>query len=104
MLLNFLRGTLLLPLVLRCFDVKIGRGRFLNTTDITEFDLVHSGDYAALNVRAEPQTHLFEDRVTKVAEVLIENEATVGCRTIMLLNTKLDPSTKLRPHSLMMKD
>ena len=103
MLLEFLQGTLLLAPVLRCFGVKVGHGCFLNTTNMTEFDLVHIGDYVTLNTRVEPQTHLFEDRVMKMDEVLIEDEATVGCRTIILPNTRLGQAAKLGPLSLVMK-
>jgi non-ribosomal peptide synthetase-like protein len=103
LVLEFLQGTLLLAPVLRCFGMKIGHGCFLNTTDITEFDLVNIGNYATLNSKVCLQTHLFEDRVMKVAQVVIEDEATVGCASIMLPNTKLGQSAKLGPLSLMIK-
>jgi non-ribosomal peptide synthetase-like protein len=101
--LELLRGTFFLAPTLRCFGVKIGRGCFLNSTDITEFDLVHIGDYAVVNTQAGLQTHLFEDRVMKIAEVFVEDEATLGCASIMLPNTRLGRSAKLGPLSLVIK-
>ncbi len=101
LLLQFIQGTLLLAPVLRCFGMKIGCGWFLNTTDITEFDLVNIGDYATLNSKVCLQTHLFEDRVMKLDQVFIEDEITIGCASIMLPNTKLGQSAKLGPLSLM---
>jgi non-ribosomal peptide synthetase-like protein len=103
LVLGFLQGTLLLAPVLRCFGMKIGHGCFLNTTDITEFDLVNIGNYATLNSKVCLQTHLFEDRVMKVAQVVIEDEATIGCASITLPNTRLGQSAKLGPLSLMIK-
>jgi len=103
LLLEFFQGTFFLAPALRCFGVKIGRGCFLDTTDITEFDLVDIGDYVVLNTAVGLQTHLFEDRIMKVAEVCVEDEATLGCASIMLPNTKLGRSAKLGPLSLMLK-
>jgi non-ribosomal peptide synthetase-like protein len=103
MILEFLCGTFFLAPILRCFGVKIGRGCFINTTHMTEFDLVRIGDYAALNTKVGLQTHLFEDRVMKVADVCVEDETTLGYASIMLPNTKLGRSAKLGPLSLMIK-
>jgi non-ribosomal peptide synthetase-like protein len=103
MLLDFLRGTFFLAPILRCFGVKIGRGCFLDTTDMSEFDLIHIGDYAVLNNSVGLQTHLFEDRIMKVADVYIEDEATLGCSSIMLPNTRLGRAAKLGPLSLVIK-
>ncbi len=101
MVLQFIQGTLLLAPVLPCFGMKIGRGCFINTTDITEFDLVNIGDYVTLNSKVCLQTHLFEDRVMKLDQVLVEDETTIGCASILLPNTKLGQSAKLGPLSLM---
>jgi non-ribosomal peptide synthetase-like protein len=103
LLLEFLQGTFFLAPALRCFGVKIGRGCFLDTTDITEFDLVHIGDYVVLNTAVGLQTHLFEDRVMKVGEICLEDETTIGCASIMLPNTILGQGAKLGPLSLVIK-
>ncbi|NBV87546.1 MAG: peptide synthetase, partial [Verrucomicrobia bacterium] len=76
-LLDPLRGTPFLPWALRLFGVKIGRGVWLNTTDITEFDCVEIGDFAELNAHSGPQTHLFEDRVMRIGKVRIGAGATL---------------------------
>jgi non-ribosomal peptide synthetase-like protein len=103
LLLEFLQGTFFLAPVLRCFGVKIGQGCFLDTTDITEFDLVHIGDYVVLNTAVGLQTHLFEDRVMKVAEVCLEDDTTIGYASMMLPNTRLGKGAKLGPLSLVIK-
>ena len=66
-----LRGTPLLPWALRLLGARIGRGVYLDTTDLTEFDCVRIGDEAELNAWCGPQTHLFEDRVMKIGCVEI---------------------------------
>jgi non-ribosomal peptide synthetase-like protein len=103
LMLEFLRGTLFIAPALRCFGVKIGRGCFINSTEITEFDLVHIGDYVAFGAQVGLQTHLFEDRVMKVAEVFVEDDATIGNASIMLPNTRLGRGATLGPLSLVMK-
>ncbi len=49
MLLEHLRGTPFLPWIWRLLGAKVGRGVFVDMTDITEFDCVSIGDFAALN-------------------------------------------------------
>ena len=48
-LLDHLRGTPFLPWLMRLFGTKFGRGVYVDMTDITEFDCVSVGDFAALN-------------------------------------------------------
>ena len=69
--LDILRGTPMLPWALRLLGARIGKGVFMNTTDLTEFDCVRIGDGAELNAWCGPQTHLFEDRVMKIGRVEI---------------------------------
>ena len=69
--LNYLRGTPMLPWALRLLGTKLGKGIYLATTDLTEFDCVTIGDEAELNAQCGPQTHLFEDRVMKIGMVEI---------------------------------
>jgi len=102
-LLEYLKGTLWLPLALRLLGVKIGERVWLNTTDITEFDRVRIGDDAALNDDSGPQTHLFEDRVMKVGSVDIGERTSVGARTVVLYDSKIGNDTVLEALSLVMK-
>jgi len=101
--LEYLKGTLWLPLALRLLGVKAGKRVWLNTTDITEFDLVSIGDDAALNEDSGPQTHLFEDRVMKIGSVEIGERASVGARTVVLYESEVGNETVLEPLSLVMK-
>ena len=102
-LLNFLRGTPMLPWALRLLGTKIGRGVYLNTTDLTEFDCVHIGDEAELNAWCGPQTHLFEDRVMKIGRVEIGARTTIGSRSTILYDTHIGDSVNLGPLTLVAK-
>jgi non-ribosomal peptide synthetase-like protein len=102
-LLNVFRGTPLLPWALRLFGTKIGKGVFLDTTDITEFDCVSIGDHAAVNATSNLQTHLFEDRVMKVGKIEIGSGVTVGALTTVLYNTRVGDYAELGPLTIVMK-
>ncbi|HEY1787295.1 MAG TPA: Pls/PosA family non-ribosomal peptide synthetase [Verrucomicrobiae bacterium] len=101
--LDILRGTPMLPWALRLLGVRIGKGVFLNTTDLTEFDCVHIGDESELNAWCGPQTHLFEDRVMKIGAVKIGARVTVGTRCTILYDTEIGNDVQLGPLTLVAK-
>jgi non-ribosomal peptide synthetase-like protein len=75
---RYLRGTPWLPLAFNLLGCKIGRGVYMDTTDITEFDCVSIGAHSEINALACPQTHLFEDRVMKIDHVNIGERVYMG--------------------------
>ncbi len=101
--LNYLRGTPLLPFFLRLMGSRIGRGVFMDTTDITEFDCVEIGDRVELNNLAGPQTHLFEDRIMKIGPVRIGHGVTVRARGTILYDARIGDEACLGPLTLVMK-
>ena len=101
--LGFLRGTPMLPWALRLLGAHIGKGVYLNTTDLTEFDCVTIGDEAELNAWCGPQTHLFEDRVMKIGLVEIGSQVTVGPCSTILYDTHLGDRVQLGPLTLVAK-
>jgi len=102
-LLDALRGTPLLPWALRLFGVKLGRGVYIDSTDITEFDCVSIGDYAAINATANLQTHLFEDRVMKVGRIEIGRGCALGALTTVLYDTRVGDYARLGLLTIVMK-
>ena len=102
-LLEYLKGTPWLPVLLRLFGVKIGKRVFLNTADFTEFDRVSIGDQCELNEDCGAQTHLFEDRVMKIGSVKIGNRVNIGSRSIILYNTIIEDNVSVKGLSLVMK-
>ena len=102
-LLEYLRGTPFLPWLLRPYGMKVGKGVYINSTDITEFDCIKIGDFSAINMQAEIQTHLYEDRVMKVGRIDIGKGVTVGSGTTILYDTKIEDWVQVGPLSLLMK-
>ena len=96
-------GTPFLPWVLRLFGARFGRGVWMNMTDITEFDCIAVGDFAALNSLCALQTHLYEDRVMKVGRVRIGDGVTVGAGSTVLYDTHVGDFARLGPLTLVMK-
>ncbi|HPG03698.1 MAG TPA: peptide synthetase, partial [Rhodoblastus sp.] len=101
--LDHLRGTPFLPWTLRLFGAKIGKGVYMDMTDITEFDCVTVGDYCALNSLCALQTHLYEDRVMKVGNVHLGKGVTVGAGSTVLYDTQVGDFAQLGPLTLVMK-
>jgi non-ribosomal peptide synthetase-like protein len=101
--LRYLRGTPLLPVALNFLGCRIGKGVYLDTTDITEFDCVTIGDYSELNALACPQTHLFEDRVMKIDHVTIGERVYMGPRSAVLYSAVVADNAKLGALTLVMK-
>ncbi len=100
---RYLRGTPWLPLALNVLGTRIGKGVYLDTTDLTEFDCVHIGDFSELNAMTCPQTHLFEDRVMKIGHVKIGSKVYMGPRSSVLYGAVVADSAKLGALTLVMK-
>ena len=102
-LLAMLSGSPLLAPLLRLFGVKVGRRTLVDTTYLTEFDLVEIGDDVAVGAHASLQTHLFEDRVMKMSTISLRDGADVGARAVVLYDSVLGEESTLAPLSLVMK-
>jgi non-ribosomal peptide synthetase-like protein len=102
-LLGFLCGTPLLPWAMKLFGVHLGKGVYLDSTDMTEFDCAHIGDEAELNAMSGPQTHLFEDRVMKIGTVNIGARVTIGACSTILYGAQVDDDVWLGPLTLVAK-
>ncbi|MFZ6674066.1 Pls/PosA family non-ribosomal peptide synthetase [Undibacterium sp. Xuan67W] len=100
---RYLRGTPWLPLAFRLLGCKIGRGVYLDTTDITEFDCASIGAYSEINALCCPQTHLFEDRVMKIDEVIIGERVYMGPRSSVLYSAVVGDDAQLGALTLVMK-
>ena len=102
-LLDHLTGTPMLPWMLRLFGVKIGKGVYMETTDITEFDCVTIGDHVAINAGSSLQTHLYEDRLMKVGRINIESGVAVGPGCLVLYDTTIGANARLAGLTTLMK-
>ncbi len=80
-----------------------GHSVYMDTTEITEFDLAWVADHAVLNNGSTIQTHLFEDRVMKMSNLRIGRYATVGTSSVVLYDSVIGPGATLKSLSLLMK-
>jgi len=100
---RYLRGTPWLPIAFRLLGCRIGKGVYMDTTDITEFDCVSIGDHSEMNALSCPQTHLFEDRVMKIDHVEIGSKVYLGPRSAVLYSAKVGDNARIGPLTLVMK-
>lgn len=98
-----LSGTPFLCWYFRLLGARIGKRVYMETSDLSEFDLVSVGDEATLNADCTVQTHLFEDRVMKISTVNIGPRCTVGAGSLVLYDTRLEEGSSLGDLSLLMK-
>ncbi|MDE2384870.1 MAG: amino acid adenylation domain-containing protein [Alphaproteobacteria bacterium] len=102
-ILDEMRGTPFLPMLMRVFGTKVGKGVFMDSDDITEFDCVSIGDFTCINAGAALQTHLYEDRLMKVGRIKVGSDVTVGAGSIVLYDTVVGNNTVIGPLTLVMK-
>ena len=103
LLINITLGTPFAPLFFKLMGAKIGKNVFMETTEITEFDLVTIGDHVCLNHQCTIQTHLFEDRVMKMSYLKIGNQCNVGIMAVVLYDSVMENASSLSSLSLVMK-
>jgi non-ribosomal peptide synthetase-like protein len=99
-LFRFASGTPLLNIWLRTVGAKIGRGAWLETFWLPEYDLVTLGPGATVNRGCVVQTHLFHDRVMSMDEVTLGAGATLGPHGIVLPGASIGARTTVGPGSL----
>jgi non-ribosomal peptide synthetase-like protein len=98
-----LLGTPFIASFLRLIGCKVGRWVFVESTLISEFDLVRIGDRASLNLGCTIQPHLFEDRIMKADSITIGEGCSVGNMAVVLYNTQMHAGSSLGPLSVLMK-
>jgi non-ribosomal peptide synthetase-like protein len=102
-LFDYLRGTPFLPWFLRLFGAKYGKGVWLDSTDITEFDCIKVGDFCTVNAHSALQTHLYEDRVMKVGRVTLGKGVCVGAGATVLYDTHVGDYARIGLLTVIMK-
>ena len=99
-LFRFATGTPLLSAWLRTLGARIGRGAWLETFWLPEYDLVRLGPGATVNRGCVVQTHLFHDRIMSMDEVTLGAGATLGPHGIVLPGASIGARTTVGPGSL----
>ena len=101
--LDLLTGTPFICWFFRLLGARIGRRVYLDTTELTEFDLIRIGDDVAVNLDCTLQTHLFEDRVMKMSTIDVGAGCHLGSMSLVLYDTHLAPGSSIDDLSLVMK-
>jgi non-ribosomal peptide synthetase-like protein len=96
-------ATPLMGIYLRAMGAKVGRGVWCETTAITEFDLVDLGDGCAVNRHAVLETHLFHDRLMRIAPAKMDAGSTLGPSSALLPDTRLGAGTCVGARSVVMR-
>jgi non-ribosomal peptide synthetase-like protein len=99
-LFRFANGTPLLSMWLRTLGARIGRGVWLETYWLPEYDLVRLGAGATVNRGCVVQTHLFHDRIMAMDEVTLGAGATLGPHGIVLPGASIGANSTVGPGSL----
>ena len=100
---NILRGTPFVAMWFRLLGAEIGSRVWMDTTGITEPDLVHIGDDCAIHNDAQIQTHLYEDRILKMSHSYQGNKCSIGNSAVVLYDSLMHEGSHLLPLSLLMK-
>lgn len=98
-----LLGTACWNGLLKALGATIGRRVWINTTLLSEFDLVDVGDQTVLNFGVTLQNHLFEDRIMKSSTVRLGRRCGVGNLSVVLYDSVMEDGSTLEPLSLLMK-
>ncbi len=99
-----LEGTLLLAMYLRAMGVRIGRQVVLGPgfVQVADPDMIVIEDKAT--VCANYQAHSFEDRVLKLAPVVVRRGATVGESAVVFYGADIGAEAWVTPNSVIMKN
>lgn len=100
---NHIRGTPFISWWFRLLGAKIGRNVWMETTMITEGDLLSIGDDCVIRANSTLQTHLFEDRVMKMSRLKIGNGCEIGACSVTLYDGIMEDYSSLGDFSLLMK-
>lgn len=101
--LDLLAGTPFICWFFRRLGAKIGKRVYLDTTELTEFDLVEIGNDVAVNLDCTLQTHLFEDRVMKMSTIKVGHGCSLGAMSLVLYDTEIGERVTVGDLSLVMK-
>ena len=96
-------GTPLAAPLMRTVGCRIGKKVYLESSLFSEFDMVHIGDFTAINRGSFLQNHLFEDRIMKSSHAHVEKNCNIGNMAIVLYDARMHEGATLGPLSLLMK-
>lgn len=100
MFLHYAIGTPFLNWYYTLCGMYIGSKVFINTTRISEFDLVILEDETIIDESATLCGHAFEDGAMKLGDVLIRQYSTIGSWSVVNPYAEVDEGSEVGPFSL----
>ena len=98
--LNYAAGTPFINFYFSLCGMSVGRNVYINTTNISEFDLVILEDETCIDEGTTLCGHAFEDGAMKLGDVLIRQYSTIGAMSIVNPYAEVDEGTEVGPFSL----
>jgi len=102
-LLSSALGSPVMPAYLRAMGSKVGRHVWFESLAVTEFDLVHLGNRSAVNRGACIETHLFHDRLLRMAPAFLGDDSTLGPNSAILPETELGEGCSVGARSVVLR-
>jgi non-ribosomal peptide synthetase-like protein len=102
-LLRFALGTPVMSLYLRALGSRVGRGVWVETLAITEYDVTELGENSAVNRGAILETHLFHDRLLRIGPTNVGAGATLGPGAAVLPDTKIGAGACIGAHAVVLR-
>jgi len=103
MLLDNAFGTPLMSLYLRLLGARIGRGVWVETLAVTEYEMIELADGVVVNRGACLMTHLFHDRLLRIGPTSMRAGSTLGPSSAVLPDTVVGAGTTVAAHSVVMR-
>jgi acetyltransferase-like isoleucine patch superfamily enzyme len=100
MFLQYAIGTPFINWYYSLCGMYIGRNVYINSTRISEFDLVILEDEVCIDEGATLCGHAFEDGVMKLGDVLVRQYTTIGAWSVINPYAEVDEGSELGPFSL----
>jgi non-ribosomal peptide synthetase-like protein len=102
-LLRFALGTPFMSFYLRAMGSRVGRGAWVDTLAITEYDVTALGENSAVNRGGILMTHLFHDRLLRIGPTSVGDGATIGPSAAVLPDTKIGAGACIGAHSVVLR-
>jgi non-ribosomal peptide synthetase-like protein len=92
-----------MSLYLRLLGARVGRGVWLETIAVTEYEMIELQDGVAVNRGACLMTHLFHDRLLRIGPTSMRAGSTLGRNSALLPDTVVGQGTVIAGHSVVMR-
>jgi non-ribosomal peptide synthetase-like protein len=102
-LLGFALGTPLMGMYLRAMGARVEADVWIETTAVTEYDVLELRRGAVANRESCLMTHLFHDRLLRIGPSLLMPGATIGPHGAVLPDTILGTQTHIGPRSVLLR-